>query len=86
VPLLFDDDSDAEAPYCAQVFHGADNVGLTTSGVWSHTLKKSVALAYIKTPLAQPGTQVQVEILGHMRTATVHAEPLYDPKNARLRA
>jgi dimethylglycine dehydrogenase len=86
VPLLFDDDSDAEAPYCAQVFYGADNVGLTTSGVWSHTLKKSVALAYIKTPLAQPGTQVQVEILGHMRTATVHAEPLYDPKNARLRA
>ncbi|WP_342620101.1 FAD-dependent oxidoreductase [Rhodoferax sp. GW822-FHT02A01] len=86
VPLIFDEDGDAEAPYCSQVFHGKDNVGLTTSGVWSHTLQKSVALAYIRTPLAQPGTRVQVEVLGQLRAAKVHAEPLYDPRNARLRA
>lgn len=86
VPLLFDDDGDAEPPYCAQVFQDGVNVGLTTSGVWSHTLKRSVALAYVRTALAAPGTRVQVEILGQMRSATVHAEPLYDPKNERLRA
>ena len=86
VPLIFDEDGDAEAPYCAQVFDGENNVGLTTSGVWSHTLNKSVALAYVKADMAVPGTKLQVSVLGTMRSATVHAEPLYDPKNQRLRA
>ena len=86
VPMLFDEDGDAEAPYCAQVFQGDTNVGLTTSGVWSHTLNKSVALAYVRTDLATPGTVLQVEVLGQLRSATVQAEPLYDPKNERLRA
>ena len=86
VPLIFDEDGDAEAPYCAQVFDGNTNVGLTTSGVWSHTLNKSVALAYVKADKATPGTKLQVNVLGQMRSATVHAEPLYDPKNQRLRA
>jgi dimethylglycine dehydrogenase len=86
VPLIFDEDGDAEAPYCAQVFDGDTNVGLTTSGVWSHTLNKSVALAYVKADKAAPGTKLQVNVLGTMRSATVHAEPLYDPKNQRLRA
>jgi dimethylglycine dehydrogenase len=86
VPMLFDEDGDAEAPYCAQIFQGDTNVGLTTSGVWSHTLKKSVALAYVRTDLATPGTVLQVEVLGQKRRATVQAEPLYDPRNERLRA
>ncbi len=86
VPLIFEEDGDAEAPYCAQVFDGATNIGLTTSGVWSHTLNKSVALAYVSAAHAKPGTRLQVEVLGQMRNATVHAEPLYDPKNERLRA
>jgi glycine cleavage system aminomethyltransferase T len=29
---------------------------------------------------------LQVEVLGQLRRATVQAEPLYDPSNARLRA
>ena len=86
VPLVFDEPGEAEAPYCAQVFHGTDNVGLTTSGVWSHTLKQSVALAYVRADLAQPGTRLEVNVLGQRRSATVQAEPLYDPTNARPRA
>ncbi|MCX8521086.1 MAG: hypothetical protein ORN28_06060, partial [Rhodoferax sp.] len=85
VPLVFDADGEAEAPYCAQVFQGDANVGLTTSGGWSHTLNKSVALAYVRTDLAVPGTPLQVEVLGQLQSATVQAEPLYDPKNERLR-
>ena len=86
VPLVFDEPGEAEAPYCAQVFNGSDNVGLTTSGVWSHTLKQSVALAYVRADLAQPGTRLEVNVLGQRRSATVQAEPLYDPTNTRLRA
>jgi dimethylglycine dehydrogenase len=86
VPLFFDEAGDAEAPYCAQVFDGDTNVGLTTSGVWSHTLNRSVALAYVRADLAAPGTRVQVNILGQLRNATVQTEPVYDPTNAKLRA
>jgi dimethylglycine dehydrogenase len=46
----------------------------------------SVALAYVRSDLATPGTVLQVEVLGQLRRATVQAEPLYDPKNERLRA
>ena len=86
VPLTFDEDGDAEAAYCAQVFQGDTNIGLTTSGVWSHTLKKSVALAYVRADQAAPGTKLQVNVLGRLRAATVQQEPLYDPANTRLRA
>jgi dimethylglycine dehydrogenase len=86
VPLVFNEPGVAEAPYCAQVFQGDSNVGLTTSGVWSHTLNKSVALAYVRADLAQPGTQLQVNVLGKLCLATVQREPLYDPGNQRLRA
>lgn len=86
VPVLFDTEGDAEPPYCAQVFHQGRNIGLTTSGVWSHTLGRSVALAYVDTAQAQPGTRIQVQILGEMRDATVQREPLYDPANERARA
>ncbi len=86
VPLTFDEDGDAEAAYCAQVFQGDTNIGLTTSGVWSHTLKKSVALAYVRADQAAPGTKLQVNVLGQLRAATVQQEPLYDPANTRLRA
>ena len=36
--------------------------------------------------LAAPGSKVEVEIFGRRVPATVGAEPLYDPENARLRA
>jgi len=86
VPLILEQDTGAEAPYCAQVFADGVNVGLTTSGVFSHTLKKSVALAYVRSDKAVPGQALDIEILGTLCRATVHAEPLYDPKNERLRA
>ena len=86
VPLTLDDESDADAPSCAPVLLRGENVGLVTSGGWSFTLNKSVALAYVRSDLATPGTKVEIEVFGERRTATVGREPLYDPENARLRA
>jgi dimethylglycine dehydrogenase len=40
----------------------------------------------VRADLAQPGTRLEVNVLGQRRAATVQAEPLYDPANARLRA
>ncbi len=86
VALLFDSEGDAEAPYCSLVFQGDDTIGLTTSGVWSHTLKRSVALAYVRADLALAGTRLAVDVLGQRCAVTVQREPLYDPANQRLRS
>ena len=51
-----------------------------------HRLRRSIALAYVRTDLSAPGTQLEVEILGERRPAVVAREPLYDPDNLRLRA
>jgi dimethylglycine dehydrogenase len=41
----------------------------------------------VKTALAVPGTQLEVEIYGERRAATVQPDqPLWDPENERLRA
>jgi dimethylglycine dehydrogenase len=85
VSLTLDEAGDADAPSCAPVMHRNENVGLVTSGGWSFTLNKSVALAYVRRDLATPGKKLEVEVYGERRTATVGREPLYDPENARPR-
>jgi glycine cleavage system aminomethyltransferase T len=60
-------------------------VGLVTSGGFGYRLKRSIALAYVRTDLALAGTELEVEILGSRRRAVVAREPLYDPNNMRLR-
>jgi dimethylglycine dehydrogenase len=85
-PLTLDDDGEADAPPCAPVMFRGQNVGLVTSGGWSFTLNRSVALAYVRSDLASPGTKLEIEVFGERRTATVGRESLYDPGNARLRA
>jgi len=85
VPLTLDAPGSADAPFCAPVYANDEAVGLVTSGGWSHTLNASIALAYVRSDLAVPGTRLQIEILGELRTATVRHEPLYDPQNLRPR-
>jgi dimethylglycine dehydrogenase len=85
VPLIVDAD-DADAPACAGVFQNGERVGLVTSGGYGHALGHSIALAYVRPDLTEPGTALEVEILGDRRPAVVATEPLYDPDNARLKA
>ena len=85
VPLTLDEPGDADAPYCSSVFAGDESVGVATSGVWSHTLNRSVVLAYVKSAFTAVGTQLTVDVFGERRAATVGREPLFDPENARLR-
>ena len=86
VPLTLEAAGDADAPFCAPVMQNGSAVGLVTSGGWSFTLNESVALAYVRSDLARPGTKLEIEILGRRCPAIVRQEPLYDPENARLRA
>jgi dimethylglycine dehydrogenase len=85
VPLLVDAD-DADAAAVSIVYQRDEPVGLVTSGGYGYRLKQSIALAYVRTDLAAPGTVLGVDILGTRRRAVVASEPLYDPQNLRLRA
>ena len=86
VPMTLDQPGDADAPFCASIFAGAERVGIVTSGGWSFTLERSIALGYVRPAHAAPGTRLEVEIFGTRVPVTVGAEPLFDPDNARLRA
>ncbi|MDH3664290.1 MAG: dimethylglycine dehydrogenase, partial [Alphaproteobacteria bacterium] len=86
VPLTLDQPGVADAPFCAPIRSRGDIVGLVTSGGWSYILEKSIALGYVRTDLAQPGTKLDIDILGERCPATVGQEPLYDHNNSRLRS
>jgi dimethylglycine dehydrogenase len=76
-----DVDANRDEPLSA----GGECVGYVTSGGFGHTVGQSIALGYVASAHAQPGTHIEVEILGDMRPATVLATPLYDPDGERMR-
>jgi aminomethyltransferase len=53
--------------------------GEVTSGTFSPTLKKGIALGYVDRPLAA-GDKVQIIIHGQPKTATVVTRPFYKRK------
>ena len=59
------------------VLHGDQTVGEITSGSWSPTLGKAIALAYVPVNLAKPGSTLTVEIRGKAEPAVVVRRPFY---------
>ena len=61
-------------------------VGRATSGYYGHALGKSLAIGYVQPAFAAVGRELQIEILGVRRRATVLVDAPYDPENRELRA
>ncbi|HEY6632963.1 MAG TPA: FAD-dependent oxidoreductase, partial [Rhizobiaceae bacterium] len=81
------DAGEFDAPYMSTLWHDGSIVGETTSGGFGHRVDKSIALGMLRADLTEPGTEIEVEIFGERYRATVQKdEPLWDPKNERLRA
>jgi dimethylglycine dehydrogenase len=81
------DAGDCDAPYMSCIWQGDQIVGETTSGAWGYRVGKSIALGMVKTDVANPGTELEVEIYGQKYRAVVQEDqPLWDPANERLRA
>jgi dimethylglycine dehydrogenase len=59
--------------------------GQVSSGTYGHSVGRSLALAYLKAPLAVPGAEVEVAILGRPHRARVLDRPPFDPDGHRLR-
>jgi len=56
-------------------------------GGWGYRVNKSIALAMVRVDLTTPGTELEVDIYGQRYKARVELDqPLWDPKNERLRA
>jgi aminomethyltransferase len=58
---------------------GGEAAGTVTSGTLSPCLDEGVGLAYVRTALGEPGTDIQIDVRGKRRPARVESRPLYDP-------
>jgi aminomethyltransferase len=59
----------------AEVFAGDDKIGIVTSGGFSPTLGAPIAMAYVASQHAAPGTALDVEVRGKRLAATVTPTP-----------
>ncbi|MCB5409787.1 GcvT family protein [Pseudogemmobacter faecipullorum] len=76
-----------DPPYMATIWNGDEVVGEVTSGYFGHRVGKCIGLCMLRSDLNVPGQALEVEIFGERRRAEVQAdEPLWDPKNLRIRA
>ena len=58
-------------------------VGNTTSGCYSYSLEKSLAMAYVPVELSGAGKQVHVELLGEKYPATILKTAPFKIESAR---
>jgi dimethylglycine dehydrogenase len=79
------DSGDCDIAGGEPVFADGNPVGVTTSGGYGHTTRKSLGFAYVATKYAQAGTQLSVELLGKQYRALVIRNPVWDPEAIRSR-
>ena len=77
---------DADALGNNPILKDGEVIGRATGGGYGWRLGKSLALAMVRPDLAEPGTMLEIEILGKRYEAVVLEESPYDPENAKLRA
>jgi aminomethyltransferase len=54
--------------------------GVVTSGTHSPSLERGIGMAYVRSDLADAGTEIAIDVRGRRRPARVESRPLYDPK------
>ena len=60
-----------------QVYSGGEAVGEVTSGAFTPTLQKAIAMAYVPAELAEPGTELEIDVRGRRHAARVVKLPFY---------
>jgi dimethylglycine dehydrogenase len=76
---------DADAAGYEPIWVGEELVGFVTSAGYGHTVRKSLAMGYIRSDLARGGTAVEITILGDRRAAQVLDASPVDPSGSRMR-
>jgi aminomethyltransferase len=62
------------------VLEDGEPAGVVTSGTLSPCLDTGIGMAYVRADLAEPGTELEIDVRGRRRPARVESKPLYDPK------
>ncbi|KAL3788612.1 hypothetical protein ACHAWO_011828 [Cyclotella atomus] len=69
----------------AEIFDEEGNkVGVVTSGTFSPSLKKPIAMGYVESGLSKPGTEVMLSVRGKMQKAEVTKMPFVDSRYYRV--
>ena len=64
---------------------GERMLGHVTSAGYGYTLRQSITYGYLPIEYAIPGTRLDVQLFGTRYAATVMKEPLYDPRNEKIK-
>jgi aminomethyltransferase len=59
------------------VLHGGEQAGTVTSGTFSPSLEVGAGMAYVKSGLAEVGTEIEIDVRGKQRPARIASKPLY---------
>jgi glycine cleavage system aminomethyltransferase T len=65
---------------------GVEEIGHVTFSAKGHSVGKMLAMAYVQTSHAWPGSRLLVQSHGRYVLATVTPTPFFDAQGARLRA
>jgi aminomethyltransferase len=63
-------------PGC-DLYVGEDRIGTVTSGTYSPTLSKNIAMGYVPVDRSEPGTEIEMDIRGRRHPARVVPLPFY---------
>jgi glycine cleavage system T protein (aminomethyltransferase) len=59
------------------VMLGDERIGTVTSGSFSPSLELGIGMAYVRSDLAEPGSEVEIDVRGKRRSARIASKPLY---------
>ncbi len=78
--------TDVDARGSEAITLNGEPVGRATSGGYGWRVEKSLALAMVQPRHGQPGTELEIKILGQLYKATILEESPFDTENDRLRS
>jgi aminomethyltransferase len=65
-----------------EVLREGEPVGEVTSGTFSPSMELGIGMAYVAAELAEPGTELEIDVRGRRRPARVGSKPLYRKEKA----
>jgi len=65
-----------------EVWAGGESVGAVSSGTFSPSLEIGIGMGYVRADLAEPGTELEIDVRGKRRSARVAEKPLYRKKGS----
>jgi aminomethyltransferase len=60
-----------------RILSGDEEVGEVTSGTMSPSLGVGIGMGYVRSDLAEPGTEIEIDVRGKRRAAEIRKRPLY---------